>query len=175
MKEICVSVWVGSTLYYSVPTARLKNLWLSSGSITISLARDTNGCIRLLYGHHQLFLTLLWYQHCNDSWLQALCWMCAAAVTSQKARPWLWRLNAGKFKIYTQSCTELKDELVVKWKNTTVSGSLFHQGDILKWQASSVPFKSLGGDPKCNTERGREGWRSGRIKRAKKERQHQRY
>lgn len=53
MKEICVSAWVGATLRYSVPTAPLKNPQrLSRGSITISLALETNGGIRLLYGHH---------------------------------------------------------------------------------------------------------------------------
>lgn len=49
-----------------------------------------------------------------------------------------------------------KGELVVEWKNTSVSGSLFHRGDILKWQPSSAPFNSLGGGPKWGGERGRQ-------------------
>lgn len=54
MKEICVSAWVGATLRYSVPTALLKKnpQRLSGGSITVSLALETNGGIRLLYGCH---------------------------------------------------------------------------------------------------------------------------
>lgn len=53
MKEICVSAWVGAKLHCSVPTALFKNPQrLSGGSITISLALETNGGIRLLYGPH---------------------------------------------------------------------------------------------------------------------------
>lgn len=42
----------------------------------------------------------------------------------------------------------------MEWKTTSVSGSLFHPADILKWQPSSAPFKSLGGVPKWGGERG---------------------
>lgn len=52
MKEICVSAWVGATRC-SVPTALFKNPQrLSGDSITMSLALETNGGIRLLYGPH---------------------------------------------------------------------------------------------------------------------------
>lgn len=53
MKDICVSAWVVAIPHYSVATALLKTPQrLSGGSITISLALETNGGICQLHGYH---------------------------------------------------------------------------------------------------------------------------
>lgn len=135
MKEIYVSVRVRATLLYSVPTALLKNPQrLSGGSITISLAGETNGGIRLCFmaiiNYAWLFsdsstvsgcaverlgcrLFHWWYNNPAPHWSH--CATCAIAVAPQMACSQLWRSKVGKSQKHTHtfmcgtkswSCTE---------------------------------------------------------------------